>query len=321
MRLLFRLILHRFVQRRFNTTLAVLVLWFLGRVALWVSWGITDEAIFSWIWQYIRGGKGGGMLLEFVANHPILILSIIPILGIVGVLVWMYVDVRKEFRSDYVANTLTEMHERMLQFVSQRLKSVRDNKWLEDAIPELVHKWGVIDIGDWGKFRVRMQKRIRRNVPKEDIRNVSRWFKVASVASKIKQEFMGLKEWTEEDVLIMGGWLDGQGKGLTAIRDRDGKWNKLDKTLRPYMKDSKLRTLIKRHKDYSYAYCSVSLIDHFMDKDRSNPISRMLLNVLKDCCVSKEQVNEDLYKVLDDIRNRMKVLQKQERSDVSRVKV
>ena len=45
----------------------------------------------------------------------------IPSLGIVGILAWMYVDARREFRSEFLPDNLTKMHERMLHFVTLRI--------------------------------------------------------------------------------------------------------------------------------------------------------------------------------------------------------
>ena len=245
----------------------------------------------------------------------------IPSLGLVGILTWMYVDARREFRSDYVPDALTKMHGRMLHIVNIRIKGNKDNRWLDDAIPELVHKWGLIDIGGWDKFKSNMLRRIKKRIPKTDVKNTTQWFKVASVLSQIKQEIMSSKDWGEEDVIKIGEWLDEQDKGLYALRENDKQWNKLDKSLKPYNRDAKLRTLIKKHKEYSYGYCSVRLAQCYADKYRGNPISKMLFNVIVGIPINKEQMNEGLDKVLDDIRKQMKILQRRAKGNVSKVKV
>ncbi len=195
-------------------------------------------------------------------------------------------------------------------FVPIRIKDNKDSSWIEDAIPELVHKWGLVDIGNWVKVKKNMQRRIRKHIPKTNVKSASSWYKVASITSRIKQELVASKDWKEEDVFTVGEWLDEQNKGLSEFRDKDRTWNRLDRALLPYESDTQLRELIAKHKDYSYGYCSVFLTERFMDKNRGNPVSKMLLNILMGSPTKKEQMNEGLNIVLDDIRKRMKILQR-----------
>ncbi len=175
-----------------------------------------------------------------------------------------------------------------------------------------MHKWGLVDIGDWDKFKRNMLARIRRRIPKTEVGNKTKWFKVASATSQVKQELTSSKNWTEDDVMMVGEWLDGQEKGLSALRDNDKRWGKLNDNLQPYMRDVPLRTLIKKHKDYSYGYCSILLAQRYSDNLRGHPITNMLFNVLVGSIINKETMNEGLYKVLDGIRKRLKTLRKRE---------
>ena len=315
MRVLFQLFLQRFKKLRFSIPLGIWLPFILYRLIKYLAKGTWDEAFFDWLLQLIKDSTGRTMAIENI------VLIGIPSLGIAGILIWMYIDARSQFKSDYLTDALTKMHERMLHFVTLRVKSVGDNKWLDDAVPELLHKWGLIDIGGWDTFKSKLLSRIKRSVPKTDVSKPTMWFKVVSTVEKIRKELLNSKEWQEEDVFKIGEWLDEQNRGLSEYRDKDRKWNRLNKTLKPYEVDTKLRALIKQHKDYSYGYCSVSLIERFMDKHRGHPVTKMLLNVLMGSPINKEQMNEGLYKVLDDIRKRMKRLQKQERVNVSGVKV
>lgn len=315
MRVLFQLFLQRFKKWRFSLPLSFPILSVLYKTIKYVFHGTWDEVFFSWLLRAFTGGAGGTMSVETI------VLIGIPSLGIVGILTWMYLDAKREFKSDYLPDTLTKMHERMLHFVSLRIKDNRDNKWLNDAIPELMHKWGLVDIGDWDKFKRNMLARVKKHVPKTNVGSKTQWFKVASVTSQIKRELVSAKEWTEDDVMMVGEWLDGQDKGLSVLRDNDKQWNRLDKHLKPYIKDAPLRTLIKRHKDYSYGYCSISLAQSYADSYHGHPVTKLLFNILMGIPVNKETMNEGLYKVLDDIRRRMKILQKQETDNASRVKV
>ncbi len=109
------LLLRRFKKWRFITSFTPNILLILYTIVKYLLKGTWDEAFFSWLLQFFTGGRESAVPIENI------VLIGIPSLGIVGILAWMYVDARREFRSEFLPDNLTKMHERMLHFVTLRI--------------------------------------------------------------------------------------------------------------------------------------------------------------------------------------------------------
>lgn len=245
-----------------------------------------------------------------MGKHPVIAIFIVLALGIIGVLAWMYADARREFRSDVVASTLTEMHRQMFSLATKKVAKGKNTNWIRSAVPVLCYKWRIVELGQYKKWQSRIQSRFKQALPKNDRENPASYLKAIGVADKIKQEIMSSREWGIDDLVKIGEWLDEQGKGVGTIRDSD-TWSQLNNRLRDYRIDDQLKTLIKTYQTYSYAFCSIYVAEQILLRERRNPVANTLLTVLMGMPFSKHQISEGLEEVLDGVRTRMRELRGQ----------
>jgi hypothetical protein len=131
---------------------------------------------------------------------------------------------------------------------------------------------------------------------------------VLGVASRIKSELINSKTWGENDLVVIGEWLDGQHWGLGELRDTDKKWNDLYKSIKPFTLDDVLRGLIARHIDYSYGACSCILMNGYSAKWSNSPFSSLLWATLIGKATSPVNIDMDLSTILSLIEKRIKEL-------------
>jgi hypothetical protein len=96
---------------RKNTHSIPLSILILFKVFWWLTKGIFEQVIFDKIVKAI-GEWSSNVLLDWI-----------PILGIVGILIWTYIDARNQFRSSYLQDTLTKMHRRLIEITNSKLSN------------------------------------------------------------------------------------------------------------------------------------------------------------------------------------------------------
>lgn len=308
MAVLFRLYLHKFTRGKIIAT----ILSGCCGVAAWFLRGLAETVIFGSIWQDISSRFLNGRPM-WTSNHPDILLLSVPVLAIVAILILVYLDARREFYSDRVVLTLTEMHRLMFARAEKQVsKTGKNTRWLESAIPVLCHRWGIVDIGNYKKWRSHLLRRAKRAAPSTIKDSNERAFKLASIGAKMRDEILASRKWAEADLEQMGEWLDGQDKGVGAIRDSQA-WQTLDDSLRDYRADSVLKRLIEKHQRYSYYYCSVYVGEHLLDRERRNPAARLMLDILSQMPLNRSSIRQGLEDILNEVRKRMKVLQRREK--------
>jgi hypothetical protein len=311
MHVLLRLVLRRLSKGRVITGAASLLL----PAITWFFRGLLESFIFDSVLRAISNQFFGGRTM-WINDHPEVVLVSIPVLVLSIIFVSAYLEARKEFHSDRVVVTLTEMHRRMFDFANKRVSHNRNPKWLAKAVPFLCDKWGLVDIGDYDKWASRMRSRVRRAFPTGQSPQIH---KVASMAGKIKRELMESRGWTEADLVKVGEWLDEQGKGVGAIRDSD-VWARLNDALINYRVDKKLKALIEKYQGLSYIYCSIFITEQILTRERGEPVANILLSVLMGMPLNKGTIKKGLDDVLDEARARMRVLQRQREKQLQKAR-
>jgi len=149
-------------------------------------------------------------------------------LGIVAILIWMYIDTRREFTGQHLQDTLKEMHKRLLHLKDIQLSQKQvDINEIEIMVPVLMDKLGLVDMSRWDKFVESISAQMKRGITEQSKRKGTWHYKVAGIASKIKRDLVSSRHWTMADFDIIGDWLDSQNWGLKELRDNDKQWNKL----------------------------------------------------------------------------------------------
>lgn len=240
-----------------------------------------------------------------------LILGLIVGLGIVAILIWMYIDTRKEFTSQHLQNTLKEMHKELLHLKDVRLSQKHPTREeLEAMVPVLMHKLRIVDIGDWDNFIRSTARQMKRPLTQQTIKKGTWHYKVASVVSHIQTDLLNSKASTvnDRDLDAFVEWFDGQSWSLEALRSEDKQWTNLYDSIEPFMRDSKLRELIGYHIDISYVSCNSLLVERYTREWTNSLPIRILRQILLTGALSPRKVDSELSALLGDIDKRMNML-------------
>ncbi len=121
MRILWRLFLQRFKKVGYSIPLVCIGVLF--ALFKWLFRGLFESFVFDKILKTTFGDStgqygGGGVVGNYVIDHPESIFYLLLGIAIFTILFLMYFDARKEFGSDYLVDTLNSMHKRMLSFVT-----------------------------------------------------------------------------------------------------------------------------------------------------------------------------------------------------------
>lgn len=305
MRIRIRLFLRRFRRWQYNIPLGILVVL---RVLLWVLRGTAEELIFSKIANHIPLSGG------YIA----MVVGLIVGLGIVAILAWMYIDARKEFTSQYLQNTLKEMHKRMLRLKDIKLSQTQVGmNEINMMFPVLIDKLGLVNMSRWDKFVDNMSKQMKRSITERSKRQGTWYYMVAGTASKIIKDLVKSRHWTMADLDIIVDWLDSQKWGLKELRDSDKQWNKLRESIEPFSRDSKLRELISKHISVSYSSCGMLLVTNYSEKWPNSAPLAVLRATLIGSPLNPTKIDLALSEVLGDIDKRMNILKRKERVKAS----
>lgn len=287
-----------------------IVLW---EILRWLLKGIAEEAIFSNIYQWIAEREGAlKSVLDYFQSNPWYLWLILPI-GILVLLVWAYVDTRREESSktdtkhENLIGILRGMHDRMMYLKEKRLKQKFNKKHFEDACPLLFAQLG---IGEWETYEKRLAKRAKRHIPKSHEKKAKigwRYRLVGEVKESVK-ELVNSKNWQIDDLVKAGGHLDSIHMGLGELRDKDEQWQGLFKFIRPYTIDSILRGLIDSYISHSYAFCSTLLLISYGNRLPKHEFGRMLCSALTSSNISPDKIEIALGEILEKITERLKIL-------------
>lgn len=248
-----------------------------------------------------------------------MVVGLIVGLGIVGILVWMYIDTRKEFTSQYLQNTLKEMHKRMLHLKDIKLSQTQaDIGEINMMIPVLMDKLDLVDMSRWDKFVGNMSKQMKRSITERAKKQGTWHYMVAGAASRIIKDLVNSRHWATADLDILVDWLDSQKWGLRELRDSDNKhWNKLRESIEPFSRDSKLRELIGKHISLSYGSCSMLLVTNYSEKWPNSVPLAVLHATLIGSPLNPVKIDLALSEILGDIDKRMYILKRKERVNAS----
>lgn len=308
MRVLFRLFLRKFKRWHYNLSLGITILPILFKILKYIFRGIADEATFSWMLQNITDETGSTMLTENM------VLIGIPFVVISGILVLMYFDARKEYRSANMINILNEMHSIMTDAVKERIRHKVKMQDVEDTAPILMDRLGIVELQKYDRFTANIKRRIKRLVPRTPLRNRFWYFRVLAKAAEIQKELVEFKEWQVSDGLIVCKWLEEQHWGVGELRDKSKKWWARYDLIRPYLADPKLKELIEEHFNYSYIACSQMLLNNYSAKWSHTKLSKLLLSVLIKS-IDRMEIESGLNNIIIDISKRLKVVEKKEKTN------
>ena len=285
-------------------------------ISRWLLIGISEEAIFSNIYQWIAEREGAlKSILDYFQNNPWYLWLILPI-GILALIVWAYVDTRREESSkadtkqENLIGILTGMHDRMMYLKEKRLKQKIDSKRFKGACPLFFDQLGVVKLGEWDTYERRIAKRIKRHVPKspKEKAKVIWRYKVVGEAKDIARDLVNSKVWQIDDLVKAGSHLDSIHMGLGELRDKDEQWQSLFKMVRPYTTDSTLRGLVDKYISHSYAFCSSLLVINYGNRLPKHEFGRMLCSALTSSDISPDKIEIALGEILEDITKRLKIL-------------
>jgi hypothetical protein len=289
---------------------------FLWEILRWLLKGISEEAIFSNIYQWIAEREGVlKSVLDFFQSNPWYLWLILPI-GILVLLVWAYVDTKREeyrkadTKQKSLIDILTEIHDRMMHLKDMRLRQRFDKKRFEDACPLFFDQLGIVKVGEWDTYQKKIAKRVKRHVPKspEKKARIGWRYKVVGEVKEIVKELVNSKDWQIDDLVKAGGHLDSIHMGLGELRDNDEQWQNLFKMVKPYTTDSVLRELIDKYISHSYAFCSTLLVIGYGNRLPKHEFGRMLCSALTSSNISPYKIEIALGEILEDITKRLKIL-------------
>lgn len=242
-----------------------------------------------------------------------MVVGLIVGLGIVAILAWMYIDTRKEFTSQHLQNTLKDMHKQLLHLKDDRLSHDQPSRQeLEEMIPVLMHKLGIVDIGDWDKFIKKTARQMKGAITQRGMRQGTWHYQLASVTSRMQRDLLTSKESTisDSDIDILAEWF---GRQSWAIKDpyrTDKQWTMLYNSIEPFTRDNKLQSLINDHILVTYVSSNALLVDTYMQKWPNSLPMRILHQTLQTSDLSPLKVNGVLSDILGGIDKRMDVLHK-----------
>jgi hypothetical protein len=293
MQVLVRLFLRRFRKRRYAISF---VSWLALHGLLWFLRGIVEEVLFSKIANYMDISEGNVFLLILV-------------FGILAILIWMYIDTRKEFTSQHLQNTLKEMHKQMLHLKSLHPALTQaDIEEAEAMAPVLMDKLGLIDMGEQDKFRGKLAAQIKRGITEKSKKDGTWYYKVAGAVSRAEKELINSRDYTAADLDIIVDWIDSQSWGLKQLRGDDKRWGKLFESIEPFSRDSKLRELIGNHIATSYSSCNMLLVTEAQPRWRNSIPLMVLQRALIGSPLNPVKTSLALSEILADIDKRMNIL-------------
>lgn len=261
-------------------------------------------------------GLGLPMIIPATPFNGILII-IAGIIISIPFLIWAYIlyirqgrkiisdEAITKLNSKFLINTLTRMHQRMMELQKVKLSKKFNLKQFENALPVLMDKLGLVELDKWDNFEKSIRKRINRAIGKKRTGGRNAYFKAICEASRIKKELVQSQNWTLEDALKIGEWLDGYRWGIGELRDNDPQWKALWESINSYLVNNKFRKLIQKHVDFSYAYTNASLIAGYSRKYRASIRLSILYEVLVGSPISPEKIDLELSKILGDIEKQM----------------
>src|SRR4030042_2720920 len=217
-------------------------------------------------------------------------------------------EIVKETKGGSLNDILTDMHKRLMYLRTIRLKKRFNKKRFNDALPILYDKLEVVKLNDYEDFKKKIRKRIRRRVPKSpERRKQTGWYyKVIGLATEIRKELADSREWQIEDVKKVGEWLDSLHVGVGELRDEDVAWQGLWEKAKPNMEDDKLRALVDKHMNHSYAFCSFLLYKSYCDRLPQDNFGHLLYAALVGSNISPDKIDIALSEILEEITSRIK---------------
>ena len=262
--------------------------------------------------------------LEFIARNPSVIGGVV--LLFIGF--WAYRQTKRDIaRSKTLNNTLTEMHERLLALQKQKTShtTVNSNK-LEQVLPTLLETMGLMQQKEYPKFKDKVRRRVQQRIskPLQSIRRLSRFQEFVrkrevvqdaalSVGSEIIKELLDSKNWSFEDVVKIAEWIDRWEWGVKLLRDQDKGWNKLYKSVKPYLRDAELRAFIQEHINLSYAYNNFNLMIQYTASHPKGSFGETLHEWLIGSTISPIQMEDELNKILEKIEERLEALEEKQK--------
>jgi hypothetical protein len=224
----------------------------------------------------------------------------------------------KVIKSKKPTETLTKMHRRLVELQEEKAShtKVEPEQW-EKALPMLMDKMDLVKLEDQPKFRKDIKRRIQKRVSPPSFKQRFNFLEFVKhrervrttglqVALEVQKELLQSKEeWTIKDVVNIGEWLDARNWGIKELRDKDPQWGTLFKSISHYFVDAKLRELIDKHIDASYAYNSYCLITHYSRKYAKGSYALMLHEALVGSPISPEKMEIDLSELLGKIEKRL----------------
>ena len=224
-------------------------------------------------------------------------------------------------KRENLTDTLTVMHRRLVEIQREKASHTKVSaKQLEQVLPTLADRMGIVKSKDWHKFERNLKSRIRRAAPRRNFRRpfifieFVKWrervhLRALSVAVEVKEELFQSQEWAFEDGIKISKWLDGYDWGVKKLRDNDPQWKALYESISHYFRDEELRKLIKRHIDFSYIYNNVSLIVHYSQKFKNNVFALMLHEALIGSPISPVEVQLALGEIISEIKGHVAEMQ------------
>lgn len=267
MQVFIHLFLRRFRKpRRYSISMGS---WVVFQVLLWFLRNFIEEIIFNALAQHINI-SGDRMLL-------------ISVLGILAILIWMYIDTRKEFSSQHLQNTLKEMHKQILHLKDAQLRHDQPSRQqLEEMIPVLMYKLGIVDIGGWDKFIKKTAKQMKGAITQRGIRQGTWHYQLASVTSRMQRDLLASKESTisNSDIDILAEWFGSQSWAIENPYRTDKRWTILYNSIEPFTRDNKLQGLINDHILVTYVSSNALLVDAYI---KNGPIAYLYEYFIRLC--------------------------------------
>ena len=206
--------------------------------------------------------------------------------------------------------TLTRMHDRMINLKDIRLEQRFAKKRFQDACPLFFDRLGIVKASEWSAFERKVAKRVKHNVPRSpNKKGTVLWrYKVIEEAKDIVKDLVNSRKWQIEDLVSAAAHLDSIHMGVGELRDKDEQWQDLFRVTQPYVTDSILRELIDSHISHSYAFCGVLLMIGYGNKLPKHEFGRMLCSALTSSNISPSTLQIALGEILEKVGNRVKQL-------------
>jgi hypothetical protein len=301
------LFLQKFKKPRFSVTFVLFpIVWYFLR-------GIVEAFVFDILLKWLTGKSGG----DSVSHPEIYYIPVIIVCGVI--LLWMYLDSRKEFKERYLLELLEKMHNHMIVYIDKAFeRGMTNDKW-DETMKLIADRLGIIKINDWENNikKVATQLGVDK-LSEEDIKNMSQDDKngigqkiLVWVSKFVKTPKIKDREWNVEDAIAIGEVLDGQQVGLVSYRDVDKEWQSLYKQveeMKHYYNDAEINQLVRTQMRLSQSFCNLKLFTEYLAKFTQSEFSSLILSLLRG---KTNNLTININDALDDIRtkisNRIKI--------------